>query len=167
VPHAAPRFRAFTDAEAQQSLVHLSFKHPTPPVKTPREYLDYLKESLFQVAFNARLFRLGRRQDPPFFAATVGGRLLPVSLSLLLVLFIIISVNARFAASALGALSWHQLLLGAPHDQYFTLDGACVPADGHGAAVRARLERGADRVHAGGQHAARAGGAPAHLPTLT
>ena len=71
MPHAQPLFRAFTDAEAQQCLVHISFKHATPPVTTPAEYLAYLRESLFQVAFNARLFRIGRRESPPFYAAQV------------------------------------------------------------------------------------------------
>ena len=61
--------QAFTDKEAQQSLVHISFKQPTPRVTTPSEYLDSIRESLFQVALNRRFFNIGRRPDPPFYAA--------------------------------------------------------------------------------------------------
>lgn len=71
VPHTEPHIQAFTDKEAQQSLVHISFKHPTPRVTTPCEYLESLRESLFQVALNRRFFNIGRRPDPPFYAAQV------------------------------------------------------------------------------------------------
>lgn len=75
VPHEKPRFKVFIDKEAQQSLVHVSFKTATAPVTTPLEYLSSLREDLFHTAMNARFFRIGRHQDPPFYNAQVQARL--------------------------------------------------------------------------------------------
>jgi len=71
VPHSQPRFKVFTDKEAQQSLVHISFKMENVPVSTFEEYVDRLREDLFHTAMNSRFFRMGRRQDPPFYNAQV------------------------------------------------------------------------------------------------
>lgn len=71
MPHSQPRFKVFTDKEAQQSLVHISFKMENVPVSTFKEYVDRLREDLFHTAMNSRFFRMGRRQDPPFYNAQV------------------------------------------------------------------------------------------------
>ena len=64
----------FTDKEAQQALVHVSFKHGAPPCRTPREYKRALTEDIFQTALNKRFFRISRQQDPPFYVAEVSTR---------------------------------------------------------------------------------------------
>ncbi len=69
VPHSTPRYSAFTDAEAQQALVHVSFKHDAPPCATPRHYKRALTEDIFQTALNKRFYRLSRQRDPPFYVA--------------------------------------------------------------------------------------------------
>ena len=69
VPHSTPRYSAFTDAEAQQALVHASFKHDAPPCTTPRHYKRALTEDIFQTALNKRFYRLSRQRDPPFYVA--------------------------------------------------------------------------------------------------
>ncbi|BDA41495.1 probable zinc protease PqqL [Coccomyxa sp. Obi] len=71
-PHNQPRFKVFIDKEAQQSLLHVSFKMDTENVTTPAEYLCSLREDLFQTAMNSRFFRIGRRPDPPFYNAQIG-----------------------------------------------------------------------------------------------
>lgn len=71
MPHNQPRFKVFIDKEAQQSLVHVSFKTETAPVATPAQYLSSLREDLFHTAMNSRFFRIGRRQNPPFYNAQV------------------------------------------------------------------------------------------------
>lgn len=70
-PHDQPRFKVFIDKEAQQSLLHVSFKMDTENVTTPAEYLCSMREDLFQTAMNSRFFRIGRRPDPPFYNAQV------------------------------------------------------------------------------------------------
>lgn len=70
-PHSAPRYSVFTDKEAQQALVHVSFKHGAPPCRTPREYKRALTEDIFQTALNKRFFRISRQRDPPFYVAEV------------------------------------------------------------------------------------------------
>lgn len=70
-PHDQPRFKVFIDKEAQQSLLHVSFKVDTENVTTPAEYLCSMREDLFQTAMNSRFFRIGRRPDPPFYNAQV------------------------------------------------------------------------------------------------
>ena len=64
----------FTDKEAQQALVHVSFKHGAPPCRTPREYKRALTEDIFQTALNKRFFRISRQRDPPFYVAEVRWR---------------------------------------------------------------------------------------------
>ena len=70
-PHSAPRYSVFTDKEAQQAQVHVSFKQAAAPCATPRHYKRALTEDIFQTALNKRFFRISRQQDPPFYAAEV------------------------------------------------------------------------------------------------
>lgn len=74
VPHSAPRYSVFTDKEAQQAQVHVSFKHDALPCATPRHYKRALTEDIFQTALNKRFFRISRQRDPPFYAAEVPSR---------------------------------------------------------------------------------------------
>lgn len=71
VPHEDPRYSVFTDKEAQQALVHVSFKQEAPPCATPRHYKRALTEDIFQTALNKRFYRISRQQDPPFYVAEV------------------------------------------------------------------------------------------------
>lgn len=61
----------FVDKETQQSLVYVSFKHDVDKVTTPAEYLADQRRGLFVIAMNARLYRIGRKPDPPFYHAMV------------------------------------------------------------------------------------------------
>eukprot|EP00877_Chromochloris_zofingiensis_P010304 jgi/Chrzof1/5527/Cz16g06120.t1 len=72
VPHSEPRFCAFADKEAQDSVVYVSFKVDRRLISTPAEFIEHLKDLLFQQCFNSRLYRLSRAADPPFFMASVG-----------------------------------------------------------------------------------------------
>ena len=36
---------------------------------TPAEFVEYLADELFQSCVNERLFKLSRRDDPPFYTA--------------------------------------------------------------------------------------------------
>lgn len=71
MPHSAPRYSVFTDKEAQQAQVHVTFKHGALPCATPRHYRRALTEDIFQTALNKRLFRISRQRHPPFYAAEV------------------------------------------------------------------------------------------------
>ena len=71
VPHSAPRYSVFTDKEAQQAQVHVTFKHEALPCATPRHYRRALTEDIFQTALNKRFFRISRQRGPPFYAAEV------------------------------------------------------------------------------------------------
>ncbi|CAL5222596.1 g4987 [Coccomyxa viridis] len=72
VPHSAPRYSVFTDKEAQQAQVHVTFKHEALPCATPRHYRRALTEDIFQTALNKRFFRISRQRHPPFYAAEAG-----------------------------------------------------------------------------------------------
>ncbi len=71
MPHSAPRYSVFTDKEAQQAQVHVTFKHEALPCATPRHYRRALTEDIFQTALNKRFFRISRQRHPPFYAAEV------------------------------------------------------------------------------------------------
>ena len=71
MPHSAPRYSVFTDKEAQQAQVHVTFKHEALPCATPRHYPRALTDDIFQTALNKRFFRISRQRDPPFYAAEV------------------------------------------------------------------------------------------------
>ena len=106
MPHTEPHIQAFTDKEAQQSLVHISFKHPTPRVTTPAEYLDNIRQSLFQIALNRRFFNIGRRPDPPFYAAQARCQIWPRSyLSLFIFVIQQITPDVRTKCSSSDACS--------------------------------------------------------------
>jgi hypothetical protein len=51
--------------------VYVSYKHETEKVTTPAEYLRDLRGGLFAHALNARLYRIGRKADPPYYHAMV------------------------------------------------------------------------------------------------
>ena len=70
-PHAEPRYFTFTDREAQSSSVMAMFKHPAPAMLCPEDYLQHCRRTVFHTAMNSRFFKLSRRPDPPFFAASV------------------------------------------------------------------------------------------------
>ncbi|WIA32467.1 hypothetical protein OEZ86_003287 [Tetradesmus obliquus] len=69
--HSEPRFCVFADREAQDSGLYLSWKVPSRPTATPAQYLEVMKDVLFQACLNGRLYRLSRARDPPFFSASL------------------------------------------------------------------------------------------------
>ncbi len=71
VPHSEPRCRVFVDKEQQDSSVYVSFKVPRRPIATPEQFLHHLRQMVFQQALSARLFRICRAHEPPFFSASV------------------------------------------------------------------------------------------------
>ena len=70
--HEEPRYCALVDKENQQPTVHVTFKHPARRVATPTEYLNVLKDNMFNATLNNRLFKISRKHDPPFYSAQVG-----------------------------------------------------------------------------------------------
>ena len=70
-PHAEPRYLILTDREAQSSSVMALFKHPAPDMRCPQDYLEHCRRTVFHTALNSRFFKLSRKPDPPFFAASV------------------------------------------------------------------------------------------------
>ncbi|KAK9820030.1 hypothetical protein WJX72_005269 [[Myrmecia] bisecta] len=71
VPHTQPRFQAEIDKETQQAVVHVCYLHPNPRCTTPAEFVEYLKEGMFQLAINNRFFKMARKPDPPFYGAQI------------------------------------------------------------------------------------------------
>lgn len=72
VEHEEPRYSVFTDAEAQSTLVWVTYKHDRSKVATPAEFVEYLAAELFQSCVNERLFKLSRLESPPFYVAQIG-----------------------------------------------------------------------------------------------
>jgi hypothetical protein len=51
--------------------VFISFQRPSVTVSTVNQYKDMLRDDLFEIALNRRLYRLSRQEDPPFYSAQV------------------------------------------------------------------------------------------------
>lgn len=43
---------------------------PADRIKTVKDYRDSLAESMFHCALNQRLFKISRRNDPPYFSCS-------------------------------------------------------------------------------------------------
>lgn len=69
--HDKPRLSAFVDKEQQHASVQITFNHQRQKVNTVAGFVAFLKDGLFQVALNNRLFKMGRKPDPPFWIAQV------------------------------------------------------------------------------------------------
>ncbi len=50
--------------------VHVHCHAARRPISTPAEFLEHLQVMVFQQALSARLFKIARQQEPPFFAAS-------------------------------------------------------------------------------------------------
>lgn len=72
VPHMLPRFSAFADSEAMQTLVYVTYKQDRKKMVCAEDTVQFLAEELFQSAFNERLFKLSRQESPPFYIAQMG-----------------------------------------------------------------------------------------------
>lgn len=59
------------DKEQQHASVQITFNHIRQKVNTAAGFVAYMKDGLFQVALNNRLFKMGRKPDPPFWLAQV------------------------------------------------------------------------------------------------
>ncbi|KAK3161034.1 hypothetical protein QOZ80_1BG0070790 [Eleusine coracana subsp. coracana] len=68
--HEEPRFSCFVESEAAGSAVVISCKMPAGAIKTVKDYRDSLAESMFHCALNQRLFKISRRNDPPYFSCS-------------------------------------------------------------------------------------------------
>uniref|UniRef100_A0A0D9YAI7 Peptidase M16 N-terminal domain-containing protein n=1 Tax=Oryza glumipatula TaxID=40148 RepID=A0A0D9YAI7_9ORYZ len=68
--HVEPRFSCFVESEAAGSAVVVSCKMPADRIKTVKDYRDSLAESMFHCALNQRLFKISRRNDPPYFSCS-------------------------------------------------------------------------------------------------
>ncbi|KAF2950745.1 hypothetical protein DAI22_01g209300 [Oryza sativa Japonica Group] len=68
--HVEPRFSCFVESEAAGSAVVVSCKMPADRIKTVTDYRDSLAESMFHCALNQRLFKISRRNDPPYFSCS-------------------------------------------------------------------------------------------------
>lgn len=51
--------------------VFISFQRPTVTVSTVNQFKDLLRDDLFEIALNRRLYRLSRQEEPPFYSAQV------------------------------------------------------------------------------------------------
>ncbi|GAX81449.1 hypothetical protein CEUSTIGMA_g8878.t1 [Chlamydomonas eustigma] len=69
--HVEPRFKVTVDKEAQESTVFLCFKVSCTGCMTPEQFLEQLKEMVFENILTTRLFKLSRGNDPPFVSAAV------------------------------------------------------------------------------------------------
>ncbi|GFR46295.1 hypothetical protein Agub_g7851, partial [Astrephomene gubernaculifera] len=70
-PHEQPRFKVLVDRETQHPSVYVSYKHPRMQIRTPQEFLQHLALSVFEIALNNRLYKIGRQREPPFASAAV------------------------------------------------------------------------------------------------
>lgn len=70
-PHTRLRLDAFVDKEQQHASIQVTFNHPRRKINTAAGFVTFLKDGLFQVALNNRLFKMGRKPDPPFWIAQV------------------------------------------------------------------------------------------------
>lgn len=68
--HEKPRISCFAESEAAGSAVMISYKMPMRELKTVKDYIILLTESMFLYALNQRLFKLSRRKDPPYFSCS-------------------------------------------------------------------------------------------------
>ena len=69
--YTEPRFHAWVDKEQQGASVQAVFLREAPPLRTPADLKDAITEELFMAALNNRLFRISRRDNPPFYGAAV------------------------------------------------------------------------------------------------
>mmetsp|Transcript_26988 Transcript_26988/g.69981 ORF Transcript_26988/g.69981 Transcript_26988/m.69981 type:complete len:1010 (+) Transcript_26988:157-3186(+) len=100
-PHDAPRCTAFEDRETVQAQVHISFKQLRPGCRTPAEFHEYLKEQMFHSMLNNRLFKISRREKPPFYVAQSSSEPLSTSIQTMCVSASVAEGGAAPAAEAM------------------------------------------------------------------